>query len=334
MGGECVTRRRIEPFARLRAAFTTGGIPALREAYLAAARESAVFRCAGRLAELVFPVVRFLDWIVRLDGFIATHGLHGAIARLAEEFPLRWETRVSHECVEILRRAPVVVYGNHPSQITPLFVAAALGRPDLRFLCIELYPQFLPAVTPYALPLQRSLLRQWRDRFGSGFRHTLALSLLFLVEEQKRYPDAREHNRQALRAAVDHIRGGGSVLIFPMGESTGWRDWFQGIGVLARDLAQTAAQCPAYFVPFFVENESNARLYSLLSTSPLGRWRRRRLNRDPVRIWFECAVPVAQIVPDPAVLPLAIARQLQSGYRRVFSPALRRMRRDAETPYG
>ncbi len=313
--------RRNRRLARLRAAFATGGIPALREAYLATARESAAFRLAGRLAELIFPVVRFLDWIVRLDGFIATDGLHRAIARLAEEFPLRWETSSPAGCEEILRHAPVVVYGNHPSQITPLFVAAALGRPDLRFLCIELYPQFLPAVAPYALPLQRSLLRQWRDRFGSGFQHMMALSLLFLVEEQKRYVDARDHNQRTLRAAVEHVRGGGSVLIFPMGEATGWRDWFPGIGILARDLAQTATQHPAYFVPFFVENESNARLYSLLSTSPLGRWRRRRLSRDPVRIRFGCAVPVREIVPDLTLTPPEIARQLQKQYRGSFPGA-------------
>lgn len=326
--------RGLRRFARLRAAFTTGGIPALREVYLATVRDSAVFRCAGRLAELVFPVVRFLDWIVRLDGFIATYGLHGAIARLAEESPLRWEASLPAGGEEILRHAPVVVYGNHPSQITPLFVAAALGRQDLRFLCIELYPQFLPAVTPYAFPLQRSLLRQWRDRFGSGFQHTLALSLLFLVEEQKRYADAREHNRQALRAAANHVRGGGSVLIFPMGEATGWRDWFQGIGILAKDLAQTAAQRPVYFAPFFIENESNARLYSLLSTTPFGRWRRRRLNRDPVRIRFGRPVSVAEIVPAPTALPPAIARQLQSRYRMTFPPVPRRMRRDANTRSG
>jgi hypothetical protein len=188
-------------------------------------------------------------------------------------------------------------------------------------LCIELYPQFLPAVTPYALPLQRSLLRRWRDRFGSGFQHTLALSLLFLVEEQKRYAEAREHNQRALRAAVEHVRGGGSVLIFPMGEATGWRDWFPGIGILARDLATTAAEHPAYFAPFLVENESNARLYSLLSTSPFGRWRRRRLSRDPVRIQFGCPVPVEDIVQDPTLSPPTLARQLQKQYRGSFPGA-------------
>ena len=146
--------------------------------------------------------------------------------------------------------------------------------------------------------------------------------------------DARDHNQRTLRAAVEHVRGGGSVLIFPMGEATGWRDWFPGIGILARDLAQTATQHPAHFVPFFVENESNARLYSLLSTSPLGRWRRRRLNRDPVRIGFGCAVPVTEIVPDPAASPTAIARQLQSRYRKTFSPVLHRVRRDVDTPHG
>lgn len=313
-----MTRKRTGILAKLKSAFSNGGIPALRDAYIAAARESVVCRSAWRLVDLVFPVVRFLDWIVRLDGFVATHGLHGAAVRLSEDVPLRWEIEVPPGCGDTLRHAPVVVYGNHPSQITPLIAAAALGRSDLRFLCIELYPQFLPAVTPYALPLQRSLLRRWRDRFGSGFQHTLALSLLFLVEERKSYAGAREHNQRALRSAVEHVRGGGSVLIFPMGEATSWRDWFAGIGVLARGLAETAEQHPAYFVPFFVRNESNARLYSLLSTSRVGKWRCRRLNREPVRIQFGRPVRVEEIGQDATLSPAALAKLLQKRYRQVF----------------
>jgi hypothetical protein len=311
----------MEVFARLKSAFSEGGIPAVHESHLAAAKESVAYRSASRLVDLVFPFSGLLHWTDRLNSLIGTEGLHGAAARLGDDLHLRWEMEIPPGCEGVLHKAPVILYGNHPSQITPLVVAAALGRADLRFFCLELYLKFLPAARPFALPIQRSLPRRWRDRLGSGWKHFLALSLLFRVDEEKGYADARAHNREMLCAAVEHLREGGCVLIFPMGEATGWRDWLPGIGVLARDLAATAGQHPAYFAPFFVENESNARLYSLFSTRPQGRVRRGRLNRDPVRIQFGRPVPLEEIVRDPTLSPSALADLLEKQYRDLFPGA-------------
>lgn len=313
-----VTRRTARPLGRLKLAYSKGGIPALREAYLATAEESLACRTAWRLVDLVCPVSGFLDWTVRLNDLIAAHGYGGAAARLFDELPLRWESEFPPGCEEILRNAPLILYGNHPSQITSLFVAAALGRPDLHFLSVEFFTKFLPAADPFALPLRDSRPRTWRDLWGSGLTHALALSLLFKVDEQDSRTDAREHNREMLRTAVGHVRGGGSLLIFPMGAATGWRDWFPGIGILARDLAETAGEHPVYLVPFTVENESNARLYSLFSTGLLGRARRKRLDRDPVRIRFGHPTRVEEIVVGPALPPPALASLLQERYERLF----------------
>jgi hypothetical protein len=313
-----VARRGAGVLARLKPAYSQGGIPAVHRSHLAAAEKSAVYRALWKLLDLVFPLSGFLSWTDRLNGLIGTHGLHGAAARVCDDLHLQWETKIPPGGEDVLRTAPLILYGNHPSQITPLFLAAALGRADLRFFCIELYLKFLPAAEPYALPLQRSLPRKWRDRLGSGWAHSVALSLLFRVDEPKKYEAAREHNGRMLRAAAEHVRQGGCVLIFPMGEATGWRDWFQGIGVLAKDLAQTASHQRVVLAPFFVENESNARLYSLFSTSPLGVRRRRRLNRAPVRIQFGRPVPLEEIIRDPTLSPSAVTDLLERQYREVF----------------
>jgi len=318
-----VTRQKGRVFARLKSAYSKGGIPAVRDAYVSAAKESLVCRTAWRLVDLVCPVTGFLDWTVRLNDLVAAYGYHGAAARLFDALPLRWESEFPPDCEEIRHNASLILYGNHPSQITSLIVAAALDRSDLRFLGISFFTKILPSAEPFVLQLQDSHRRVYRDLLGSGLAHRLALSFLFHLDEQVLRSDAREHNRGMLRSAAGHVRGGGSVLIFPMGEATGWRDWFPGIGVLVRELAETAEGHQAYLLPFHVENESNARLYSLLSTSPLGRARRKRLNRDPVRIRFGRPTRVQEIVEDPTLPPPALASLLQQQYERVFPAAKR-----------
>jgi len=57
-----VTRERVRAFARLKSAYSKGGVPALRDAYLSAAKESLACRTAWRLVDLVCPVSGFLDW--------------------------------------------------------------------------------------------------------------------------------------------------------------------------------------------------------------------------------------------------------------------------------
>ena len=327
-----MTSEKGRAFARLKSAYSKGGIPALRDAYLSAAKESLVCRTAWRLVDLVCPVSGFLDWTVRLNDLVATYGYHGGAARLFDALPLRWESEVSPDCEEVLHNAPLILYGNHPSQITSLVVAAALDRSDLRFLGIGFFTKILPSAEPFVLQFQDSHRRTCRDLLGSGLAHTLALSLLFRLDEQELRSDAREHNQRMLRSAVGHVRGGGSVLIFPMGEATGWRNWFPGIGVLVRDLAETAEEHQAYLLPFHVENESNARLYSLLSTSPLGRARRKRLNRDPVRIRFGRPTRVEEIVQDSTLPPSALASLLQQQYERLFPPTKRLKSECAPSP--
>jgi hypothetical protein len=316
-----VARGRSRPLARLKSAYSDGGIPALREAYLAAAQESVICRAAWKLVDLVCPVSGLLDWAVRLNHLIAAYGYGGGATRVFDELPLRWESEFPPDCEEILHHAPLVVYGNHPSQITPFVVAAALGRPDLHFLTVGFFTKFLPAAKPFALALRHPRPRTWRDLRGSGLTHALALYLLFRFDEQEGRADAREHNRDMLRAAVEHIRGGGSILIHPMGGATGRRDWFPGIGVLASELAETAEEHQPYLAPFHAENESNARLYSLLSTSPLSRARRKRLNRDPVRIRFGRPIRVEEIVTDPTLPPPTLAKLLQEHYEKHFPSA-------------
>lgn len=318
-----VTPRKRALFASLKSAYSEGGIPALREAYIAAAKQNVAIRALWKSVDVMCPVSRFLDWTVRLNDLIADRGYHSAATRVLDELPLRWESQFSPGSEEVVRSVPLVLYGNHPSQITSLILSAALGRADLRFFSISFFTKFLPSAEPFVFPLRDSTLRTWRDLLGGGLTHSLALYLLYKVDEEETAPDAREHNRGMLRSAAEHVRGGGSVFIHPMGGTPGWRDWFPGIGVLAQELAQTAEKHPAYFVPFHVENESNERLYALIAASatPLARVRLRKLDRDPVRIRFGRPARVQEITADSTLSASVLASLMQQDYLRLFPGA-------------
>lgn len=161
-----VTPRERAPFASLKSAYSEGGIPALREAYIAAAEQNVAIRVLWKFVDVMCPVSRFLDWTVRLNDLIADRGYHGAAARVLDELPLRWESQFSPGSEDVVRSIPLVLYGNHPSQITSLILAAALGRADLRFFSISFFTKFLPAAEPFVFPLRDSKLRTWRDLLG------------------------------------------------------------------------------------------------------------------------------------------------------------------------
>ena len=322
-------------FARLKSAYLNGGAPAFREVYLAAIEESPVHRAMAKLVDRVCPVSQILDWSVHLDQLIAQHGPHKAAAIVFKELSVPLEVQIPAGEEHILRTAPLLLYGNHPSVVTPLTIAAALDRTDLRMLVAGFFTRLLPASLPFVFPLWVTHRRTWHDVLGAGLPHALALSLLFYVDELPPPPVARAHNRAMLSHAVNHIRAGGSSLIFPGGSTPRDRRWFPGIGILARELAETKAKSQVYLAPFHVENDSNARCYSLISAGSLAGVRRTHRNLKPVLVRFERPVLVQDVVPDPTVSTAAVVGLLRQRYdsrptpcERFTSPPSPRLPRD------
>jgi hypothetical protein len=307
--------RGMTVFARLKSAYSSGGAPAFREVYLAAMEESSVNRAMAKLVDRICPVSHILDWSVRLDQLIAQHGLPKASAALFEELSVPLEVRIPAGEEHILRTAPLLLYGRHPSVLTPFTMAAALGRSDLRILVAGFLSNWFPASLPFVFPVFVAHRRMWHDVVGSRPSHALALAVLCGLDESPPPPVARARNRVMLSHVVNHVRAGGSSLIFPGGSAPRDRRWFPGIGVLAKELAETEAESPVYLAPFHVENDSNARSYGAISAGRVGSARGASRNQKPVLVRFERPVPVQNVITNSAASTAAVVTLLRQRYQ-------------------
>jgi len=305
--------------ARLRSAYSDGGVPACCAVYQASIEKYPAYRVLARLLNGVCPMSEILAWTVRLDERIARDGPHPAAATVFRDLAVPLETAIPAGAETVLRTAPVLLYGNHPSIVTPLTITAAIDRGDLRMLVAEFFTKLLPASAPHVFPLWVPHRRTFHDVAQSGIAHTVALAFLFHMDSLPPPSVRREHNLTMLRQAADHIRSGGSGLIFPGGSAPKGRRWFPGIGVLARSLAATGDGRLTHLAPFRVENDNNARCYSLLASGRRAEAERALRIQEPVTVRFARPIPLEDLITDPTLPPAAIAELLKRHYDGLFS---------------
>ena len=289
-------------------------------AYDEARRRSRLFRLAAALLEPVYPVRAFLIQAAELfEPSIRDLGLHAGCRKILDVLPLEWACRYPSEGEELVRTAPVLLYGNHPSLLTPFLVAACVGRDDLHFCSMDYVRRLVPSMGAYCHPLELSLTRSWVEWKRGGFRRVLAFRLLSLLGSDRSPEAARETNREALRNAVADLRDGQSVMIIPGGGGKRNRVWFSGIGVLAKRLIEDPGAPRVYVVPTREENCSNRRVYAMLMRGPVARLSRRIRSRRPVRLVFGEPTPLSELV-YPAFSVAEAVEALRAHYESTFPP--------------
>jgi len=267
--------------------------------------------------ELFYPVGRVLDLAAEVDSRIGRDGLAAASRWLLDTWAPGWEAEVSPATAEVLATKPVLVYGNHPSLLTPFLVAATAGRPDLRIVSASFLDRLLPHYARWAFSVELPV-RNWGEqlRRGGVSRLLLAWLIQYLTPPQ---PEERRKaaNLRALAAAARHVRSGGALLIAPSGWTLRPRPWLPGIGRIVRSLEDAPGPEGYWLVPFREEHTSDARTRATLGRGPLARLKRRLVYRYPVTIRYGPPVPRSALAPFPAEAE-AIARLLQNQYRTVF----------------
>jgi len=253
--------------SEMQASFRDGDIAGLRKAYLKARSDNFFLRHLLRLIERFYPV---------------------ASRETLERIGIDWEYRLPKETEEVLRSARVIFYGNHPSMLTPFLIAARLDRTDIRILMMGYVGHLIPSLSRLILPLELPLNRPLTELRRGGMKHLLALWLVSRL------------NRRSLKAAIDHVRSGGCVAIFPAGGGRANRRWYPGIGTLVKDLAKESTDRPIYLVPIREYNSSNHRVYASLAKTKAARIRRRLLYRRPVRIEFADPIRLDGLPIDPS----------------------------------
>ncbi len=300
--------------SRLRRAYRHGGLPAVREEHVRTSEQSAAYRQAATILERVCPVMALLRLGTELEGALSRESLPDAAVSLLSRLPDRWEIPMIESARAPLRRSPLLVFGNHPSMLTPFLLAAALERDDLRILAHRYVTTLVPSMSSYVLPLEPTHLVSARRRGLASPAHALSLSALRQLDNLVDEEEARRVNRAALDEGVRHVLAGGALAIFPNGGRENGR-WYPGLGRLVDSLRAS----DALLIPVREAGSSNRRVYRLLR-----RRRHRAPLREPIRFYVGEPIPMRRLVLPSDAGAGEIVAMLQSVYERTAWTAIGR----------
>ena len=305
-----------QAFRRVRCAYAEGKEGGLQEAYADVRWRTRAIRPLLALADRLYPVTELIEFAGEIGQRIRDDGLSMACAAGAERLGLDCEFVMSDQTREILATSPVIVYGNHPTMLTPFLVGAAVKRSDVRFFMMSYVGRLIPGLGKYMLPLEHSSQHSWREWRRGGNRRVVAHWLTQILEKGRGPVDAKPSNRQTLGRGARHVRCGGCVVIFPSGGGRKDRNWYSGIGQVARQLVGDREAPDVFLVPMREENSSNDHVYCGLrglkesTVSEKGRLPR-------IRIRFAEARRLRDLV-NPDASAWQIASVLQADYEAMF----------------
>ena len=164
-----------------------------------------------------FPAGRFGGIIARANEGFRSSGLSGGCRRILTEMSLRVTARGTER---IPGDGPLLVVSNHPGAYDSVAIMASVPRRDLKVILSD-------------VPFTRA--------FAAGHNHFIFAPL-----------DAAGR-ATALRASMDHLQSGGSLLFFPHdevepdpetspGAMASLRDWSRSIEIILRRVPETRLQ--------------------------------------------------------------------------------------------
>ncbi len=294
---------------RMAAAYRKGGMEALETVHWRRVETSASYRRLLRWLGKLLPLDAVAEFGSQLDRDLETSPLWEASTRALSRLNDRWEIDIPDATREIIASKPLIVYGNHPSMLTPFLVAAALEREDLKFVSCRYVSQLIPNLERDIFPVDPTYDRSAREGLKTGFSHMLTMALLYRFDEGVDIEQAREQNLSSIQAAAEHVSHGGVSLIFP--GAGGTRVWYPGLGVLIKEVLRNEPDTDVYLVPIHEAHSSNLRLYRALSKKRRGFGR-----RPPLSLHVGQPRPLRYEGFSLSQKPREIAHQLHWAYRR------------------
>ena len=280
---KCFFREFRVALAELRRVYKDSDGGHVVDAFDEARRSSFGFRLLTGALERIYPVRAFLHRAAYLfDPAIGEMGLGAGCRHIFDELGLQWTYAMSEQTQACVAQKPVILYGNHPSLLTPFLTAAVVDREDLRFCSTNYVRRLIPRFRKYCHPLEVQLTKTATEWRRGGLRRVLAYRLISLLHAVPDGQAIREINRETLRLAGEDLRSGGCVMIIPGGGGTREGRWFGGIGILARDVLEHPGEQDVWIVPVREENSSNHRIYASMMNGPVARMRHRRFERQPI----------------------------------------------------
>ena len=303
-------------FRALKAAYRAGGFRSLETAHFRACANSPTYRLLFLALGVACPLTDLVILGGELDEALLRNPLSKAVHRVLNRLPERWEIRYPQAHRDALQEEPLIVYGNHPSMLTPFLVAAALEREDLRILAHAYVARLVPALSAWVLPIERATSETLHGGHRAGLSHLVTLRLLEHLDPVIDPETARSRNRETISRGSNWVGSGGAALLFPLGgRSSG--TWFPGLGRLVLGCLETADARHIRLVPIHVENNSNARVYRLISAGRTARVIRRVAHRQPIRLSIGDPVRLEDMRLPRDATPGQVSRLLQSHYERL-----------------
>jgi len=304
-------------FGPLRQAFDNRDPEALLAAYDRLLSGSVVTRLFGHLVEVGYPVRAALCWAGRIERSIARHGLAKASRKFLQAAIGPWSVSISPLATSTFKDGPTIFYGNHPSLLTPFLVAAQLERDDFRSVSTKYVCHLLPSFGKISFPVEVPLIRPLSEWQFGNLKRSLLFALVALLRRHHGLQKVKEGNRRSIREAGEHVKQGGCLIICPDGGESKRRDWYPGIGIIAKQLAEQGIADRVRLVPFFETNSSNHRIHASLRHGPIARMKRAWYARKPVRIAFGDPLLLSQVAPRGRTVE-QIVRDLCHRYREAL----------------
>jgi hypothetical protein len=294
--------------------FDAGGIGTLHEAHLACLRKSRRYRTLYRLIRFFLPITPLLTITKDLEHLVGELGVHGGSRVTLARPPIPWQVVMPPNGEREIRTAPIIVYGTHGSILTPLLLAAAIDRPDLKMIAASYIAKLGPNIAECSFPVFAATPVKVK-RAGRKGLVPRAMGWIAWKSEGGLDPDvARERNRDSLRQAAAYVRRGGGLLIAP--EPRDHRKvWRSGIGALVADLARDPGTKPIYLVPWSITGASITGIFQLLSRNPFMRRLGERRFRQPVRVALGEPMSIERVVAEAGCDPVEITSYLERDYR-------------------
>ena len=295
--------------------FDAGGIGALHETHLACLRKSRRYRALYRLVRFFLPITPLLTITTDLERLVGELGVHrGSRATLAGP-PIPWEVAMPPRGELEIRTAPIIVYGTHGSILTPLLLAAAIDRPDLKMIAASYIAKLGPSIADCSFPVFAASPVTVKGAGRKGLVPRAMGWIAWKSEGSLTRDEARERNRESLRDAAAYVRQGGGLLIAP--EPRNHREsWRLGIGAIVADLARDSGGRPVYLVPWNIEGASITGIFQLLSRNPFVRRLGKLRFRRPVRVAFGEPLSIATVAAEAGSDPARITAYLERDYRK------------------
>lgn len=302
----------------LRDSLNTGGIDALHRAHLGCLQRSLRYRLLFGFSRLFLPITPLLDITNDLERLVGELGVHGASRAILARPPVPWEAEMPPQGELEIRQGSMIVYGTHGSILTPILLAAAINRADLKMIAASYTTKLGPNIAGCSFPVYAAQHVSVKRAGGKGLVPR-ALGWIASKSAEGRSREAvMQQNRVSLARAAEHVRQGGGLIIVP--ESRNHREtWRLGLGRLVAELAQHPGSGPSYLVPWDIRGASITGIFQLLSHNPLARRLGRRRFRRPARIAFGEPIAVTDVVAVTGVDPAEITAYLERDYRERFS---------------